>query len=239
MNLISLQDLINSKVQIGHLSKQSLNSYKQKFVYKIINNICIIDLIQTYKYLLKSYIFFYKIGVYNKKILFINTQNNYNTLIEKSAILTDQFYLTKYFIPGILTNWKIIQKNILLLNWFYKIIILNKKNNFLNNINNKIKNKLLKIYYKLKNKFDILNNMKKVPEIIFILDINKDIKALKEAKKLNKIIISIVDSNWNYNLIDLFIPGNNKNYFSIKLILEILITSLLQGQFKYKNLLDL
>nr|QEM01847.1 30S ribosomal protein S2 [Nephromyces sp. ex Molgula occidentalis] len=238
MNLISLKELINAGVQIGDSSKKSTSYYKQKFIYKIINNICIIDIIQTYKYLLKSYIFLYKMGVYNEKLLFINSENKYKTLIEKSALLTNQFYIGKYFISGTLTNWKIIKQNFLLLNWFYKFILIIKQNKLYNNLNKKFKNKLIKIYFKLNNKFNLLKNITYIPETIFILNINKNYNALKEAKKLNKLIISIVDSNSNPLLIDFPIPANNKNYFSIKLILEILITALLQGEFKSKNLLN-
>nr|QEM01817.1 30S ribosomal protein S2 [Nephromyces sp. ex Molgula occidentalis] len=238
MNLISLQELINSRVQIGYSPKKTVSFYKQKFIYKIINNICIIDIIQTYKYLLKSYIFLYKIGVYNEKLLFINSGHIYQTLIEKSAIISNQFYLTKYFIPGTLTNWKIIKQNILLLNWFNKFILIFEKNKLYTNLNKKFKNKLFNIYIKLKNKFNILKTVPNIPEIIFIIDIYKNYNAFKEAKKLNKLIISIVDSNTNPNIIDFPIPANNKNYFSIKLLLEILITALLQGEFKSKNLLN-
>nr|QEM01645.1 30S ribosomal protein S2 [Nephromyces sp. ex Molgula occidentalis] len=238
MNLISLNNLLNARVQIGCSSNKSLILYKKKFIYKIINNICIIDLIQTYKYLLKAYILFYKLGIYNEKILFIDSISRYQQLIEKSALLTNQFYLTKYFIPGTLTNWKIIYQNIILLNWFYKLNLFMEQNNILKNLDKKFQSKLIKIYLKLKNKFNLLKNIISIPNTIFILNIKTDYNALKEAKKLNKLIISIIDSDSNPNLINFPIPGNNKNYFSIKWLLEILITGLLQGNFKYKNLLN-
>nr|QEM01787.1 30S ribosomal protein S2 [Nephromyces sp. ex Molgula occidentalis] len=238
MNIITLKNLINYKVQIGNIFLKKNFNNKNIIIYKIINNNCIIDLIQTSKYLLKTYILLYKISLYNKNILFINTTNIIKNLLKKTAKLTKQFYIIKYFKIGFFSNWNIIYNNILLLYWVETIIKLIKKQIIFENLNIKNKKKIYFLYNKLYYKFKNFKGIIKLPTIIFFLDLEKDNKILKEIKNLNKIIISIVNSYNNLNFINLPIPGNNKNYYSIKLILEIITTALIQGNLKYNLLIN-
>nr|QEM01876.1 30S ribosomal protein S2 [Nephromyces sp. ex Molgula occidentalis] len=236
MILITLNELMISGVQIGH-KKSRLKYNFNKFIYKTIGKNWIIDLIQTAKYLTKTYSFLYKYGFYNKEILFIGSSSIVKNLIKKTSKLTGQFYINEPFVPGLFTNWTTIRENLLLLKWFYYVNqILNKKI-ITNKFNLKFKTKFLKIYNKLNYKYKNIKGIKTLPDLIFILDLNKEQLALKEALKLNKIIISIIDSNINPNLIHFPIPGNDNNYFSIKLILQICITGFLHGLLKNKQIL--
>nr|QEM01906.1 30S ribosomal protein S2 [Nephromyces sp. ex Molgula occidentalis] len=238
MNFITLKKLINSKVQLGNIYLQKNFNNKNIIIYKVINNNYIIDLIQTSKYLLKTYILLYKISLYNKNIIFINTTNIIKNLLKKTAKITKQFYIIKYFKTGIFSNWNIIYNNILLLYWINNIIRLIKKNLIFKNLNIKNKKKLYYLYNKLYYKFKNFKGIIKLPNIIFLLDLEKDIIILKEITNLNKIIISIINSYNTLNFINIPIPGNNKNYYSVKLILEFITTALLQGNLKYNLLIN-
>nr|QEM01556.1 30S ribosomal protein S2 [Nephromyces sp. ex Molgula occidentalis] len=237
MNLITLKELINSGVQIGNISYKS-DLKKNKFIYKIINNVCIIDLIQTSKYLLKAYIFLYKTSFYNKNLIFIDSNKINKTLIKKTAKLTKQYYITEPFVPGMFSNWKIFYNNILLLNWVDNVIQILQNKSIFNNLNYKNKKEIQNIFNKLNYKFKNFKGIIQIPDIIIFLDINKNKQAFKEAKYLNKIIISIIDTDSNSDLINLPIPGNNKNYFSIKIILEILTTAIIHGNLKNQLLIS-
>nr|QEM01616.1 30S ribosomal protein S2 [Nephromyces sp. ex Molgula occidentalis] len=223
MILITLQELINSGVQLGNTFNLNIIK-KNKFIYKKINNICIIDLIQTSKLIWKLYIFLYKISFYNKKLLIINSNKLNKFILKKFIKLTKQFYITEHFISGTFTNWIFLYNNILFLNWLNIILNIFKNLNF--------QKKISYLYNKLNYKFKNFKGLQKIPNIIFILNPIEDKQALKEAFLLKKIIISIIDMNYNPLWITFPIPGNNINYFSIKLILEIITTSLLHGQLK-------
>nr|QEM01756.1 30S ribosomal protein S2 [Nephromyces sp. ex Molgula occidentalis] len=229
MNLITLSDLIKTKLYLGHSFKQSYLK-NNKYIYKSINNIWIIDLIKTSKSLIQSYIFFYNIGFNNThKILFINSQPQFLKLIEITSKFTSNYYINDKFIPGLFTNWNMIYINIMLLKWFDYLFKLFNKNIFNIKFNKIFRTKFIKLYKKLLFKYKLFKNITNIPNIIFILDINKDKLAFKEAIHLNKYIISILDTNNNDNWINLIIPGNNDNYYSVKLIFQIILTSLLHG----------
>nr|QEM01675.1 30S ribosomal protein S2 [Nephromyces sp. ex Molgula occidentalis] len=230
MILFTLNDLIKNEIYLGH-KLENFDTRNFKFIYKIINHNLIIDLIQTAKYLINSYIFLYKLSIYKNNIIFIDSKFISKNLIKKSAIISNQYYINYSWISGLITNWKIIKNNILLLNWFNKIkILLKNKKLFKIRIFNKF-------YKKLNFKYKNLKYINIIPNTLFIVNINYDIIAFKEAFKSKKIIISIVDTNINSNTINIPIPGNNKNYLSIKYILKIVTTALLHGKLKSLNLI--
>nr|QEM01727.1 30S ribosomal protein S2 [Nephromyces sp. ex Molgula occidentalis] len=226
MNLITLNDLIQSKIYLGH-SFQKSNLQKNKYIYKIINNICIIDLIKTAKSLILSYVFFYNIGFNNQKILFINSQEQFTKSIELTSLITLNYYLNDKFIPGFFTNWKQIYTNILLLKWFRYLITLFNKPIFSWKTKKFFKN--ITSFKKLSIKYNSFYNLTNIPTIIFIVNLTKDHLAFREAIHLNKYIISIIDTNNTDVYINLPIPGNNDNYYSVNLILQLLTTALLHG----------
>nr|QEM01703.1 30S ribosomal protein S2 [Nephromyces sp. ex Molgula occidentalis] len=231
MNLLTLNDLITHKVHIGHYWSY-WDSRCTKFIYKIINNIWIIDLIHTSKALWKAYIFMYKSSLYNQKILFIGSSRYSKNIIKKTALLTNQFYITDTIKPGLFTNWEVIRGNILLLIWLKQVLFLIQHSYVFGTINHTFKDTLFKLYTKLHYKLKNIITFQTIPQILFISDLNTHTLLVKESITLNKILLSIIDTNWNPTDIHIAIPGNDDNLFSVKLICQIITTALIHGLLK-------
>nr|WPW47570.1 ribosomal protein S2 [Coccidia sp. AB-2023a] len=228
MTIFTLTDLVHKNIHLGH-NMEYFNPKTNKYIYKTINKKSIIDIIQTAKYLSTSYSYFYLAGYYNQNILFIGyRQQQVNSLIKNIASITGNFYCNSSWIPGTLTNWNMIKSRLILLEWIYSLI---QNNDIKMKLSFNIYSKLYKIYKKLNYNLKGLIGLIEIPEIIFILDPNSENKALQEATKLNKIIVSIVDSNINPTNLLLPIPGNDKTYKSLQFILKILAAGYLHGTF--------
>ena len=122
-----------------------------------------------------------------------------------------------------------IQSRLILLLWVSKILKLLKTFPF--KVSSNTYSTFYKIYKKLSIKLSGLIGLIEIPEILFILDSKYEKIAFKEALKLNKIIISIVDSNINPNNVLLPIPGNNDNFQVLELTLKLLTAGYVHGAY--------
>lgn len=225
MILINLKELVKNKVHLGH-SFFSWDPRNIKYIYIFYKNIFIINLIYTRKNLIKAYNFLYKLSKKGHEIIFIGSKPQGKYFLKEAALISSMFYINTPWIPGMFTNNNLIKNRICLIIWF-NIILKNIKKNKQNSIN--FITKLNNIYIKTKKNFKGLFGLSLLPKTIFILDpIYEDI-AMKESIILKRNIISIVDTNINPDLISIPIPGNDDNILSIKLILQILTTALIQG----------
>ena len=122
-----------------------------------------------------------------------------------------------------------IQSRLILLLWVSKILNLLKTGPF--KVSSNTYSTLSKIYKKLSIKLSGLIGLIEIPEILFILDSKYEKIAFKEALKLNKIIISIIDSNINPNNVLIPIPGNDDNFQVLELTLKLLTAGYVHGAY--------
>ena len=230
MTLITLTELANKSFHLGHNLEQ-WNPKTTKFIYKIVNKTCLIDLIQTAQYLSKSYSYFYIAGQFKQNILFIGSTPLGATLIKQAAQTSENFYYNRSWIAGTLTNWKMIQSRLILLLWVSKILKLINTSNSTFKVSSTTYSTFYKIYKQLSVKLSGLIGLVEIPEILFILDPKYEKIAFKEAIKLNKIIISIVDSNINPDHILIPIPGNDDNFQVLDLTLKLLAAGYVHGAY--------
>lgn len=163
----------------------------------------------------------------NNKILFINNNNLIKNFTIKICNLTNNLYINKW-VSGLLTNWFVLKKKIIIYIWISKII----KNKYFNNIlSKKCIYNLNIIYIKLYNKFNGIKNMINLPKYIFLTNFNKNL-ILKEILKLKLILISFINLSLDSSNINIKILGNYNNYKSLKLIYKIIYTSLIHSKIK-------
>ncbi|CRG98249.1 apicoplast ribosomal protein S2, putative (apicoplast) [Plasmodium gallinaceum] len=224
---ITFKNLLKSNIYIGN-NFQNIHFNNYKFIYKIKYNNCILNFTLIALYLYKLYIYIYNIFLLNQKILFINNNNNLMlNFIIKICNLTNNFYIIKW-IPGLLTNWSIFKKKIIIYIWLYKLL----KNKYLINIiSKKCLIKLNIIYNKLNNKFKGIKYMLNIPKYIFLTNFNNDL-ILNEILKLKLILISFINLSLDSNIINIKILGNYNNYKSLKLIYQIIYTSIIHSKIK-------
>lgn len=142
-------------------------------------------------------------------ILFVGTRYDLKKIVRNIGNKTNSPYVDHKWFNGLLTNWENTSISIKFYNLFFKKLkISSKKRN------------------KIKNTFFGLKSMTQLPDVIFILDINTDYDAYKEAKLLNIPIIALIDSNISSHKIDYPIPGNSESILSIIFFANLLISSI-------------
>jgi len=209
---IKIIDLLNAGAHYGHLSKLK-HPRMTKYIYGEYNKISIIDLQLTLKSFACIEKLIYDIISRRGKILFVGIKNIAKTVIEKFAKINNMPYINYKWPGGLLTNYKTIQKSILRL----KKLEFMKSNNGCKNFNKKEEISFYKELKKLQLRFNGITNMTKLPEAVFVVDVNTESGAIKEANKLNIPVIGIVDTNCNPCGINYIIPGNDDSIISIKL----------------------
>ncbi|VEV59435.1 apicoplast ribosomal protein S2 (apicoplast) [Plasmodium vinckei vinckei] len=222
---VTFKDLLKSKIYIGNNYKNIyINNYK--FIYKIKYNYCILNFTLIILYLYKLYLYIYNISIFNNKILFIINNNLITHLIINICNLTNNFYIIKW-VPGILTNWYMFKKKIIIYLWLEKLF----KNNYIINIlSKKCLYNLKNIYNKLYKNINGIKNMSILPKHICLLNYNNLI--LKEILKLKLILISFINLSIDSSYINIKILGNYNNYKSLKLIYKIIYTSIIHSKIK-------
>ena len=226
MNLpsVTIKQLLEAGVHLGHKTFR-WNPKMSKFIFGSKNSIHIIDLVQTLEMTKAALHEIHKCIVSGGKILFVSTKKQATESISSLANDTSQFYVNHRWLGGMLTNWKTISNSIKL----YKKICedLKKENKGFT------KKEIIKMGTardKLERSLGGIANMKKIPDMIFIIDTNNESIAVKEAQKLNIPIIAIIDTNSDPTGINFPIPGNDDARRAINLYCELVKQTILDAQ---------
>ena len=211
-----LQDLIEAGVHFGHKS-QRWNPKMSKYIHSTRESVHIIDLGITIGMLTDALKVIKETISKGGKILFVATKKQAAGRIRDLAIETDQFYVNHRWLGGMLTNWSTINKSIKKMKELEELK-LNPKNEFTKKEILKITNK----HEKLLRSLNGISEMKKSPDLLFIIDTRLEHIAVAEAKNLNIPIIGIVDTNCDPDVIDYPIPGNDDSRRSINLYCKLI-----------------
>ena len=196
------------------------------YIYAERNGIHILDLIQTTEFLKRACDFSKKASAKNQTFLFVGTKKQASSLIAIEAQKCGAFYVNHRWLGGMLTNWVTIKGRIDRLNQLEE----QEKLNSFNNLPKKEASNLKKELEKLKKYFNGVKGMKKIPDILVIIDQKREIIAIQEALSLDIPIISILDTNCDPNLATIPIPGNDDSIRSIKYIIKNIADSICLGQ---------
>jgi small subunit ribosomal protein S2 len=197
------------------------------FIFGEKNSVHIIDLSQTLELLNKALLELHRCASSNGKILFVSTKKQASELVANVAKETNNFYVNHRWLGGMLTNWNTINKSIKRLKKIEEDLKL-EDTGF-------TKKELIKMSMekeKLDRSLGGISNMKKLPDMIFIIDTNIESLAVLEAKKLNIPIVAVVDSNSNPEFIDFPIPGNDDARRSIDLYCDLALKTIQDAQSK-------
>ena len=210
MNNVSVKDLLDAGIHFGHKTKR-WNPKMESFIFGERNGIHIIDLQQTVICLSRALVKIQEFATLNKNILFVGTKRQASDIISQAAIDCGQYYINKRWLGGMLTNWDTIQNSIKRLKALEKILE-DKQSTY-------TKKELLnyeKSIEKLNKALGGIKDMNGMPDILFIVDTNKEFLAINEANKIGIPIVAVVDSNSNPDGIDFPIPGNDDAIRSIE-----------------------
>ena len=208
---LTIEQLLEAGVHLGHKTLR-WNPKMKKYIFGKRDSIHIIDITQTLELTNTALEKVHTTISTGGKILFISTKKQASEAVAQLAKDTDQYFVNYRWLGGMLTNWGTISNS---------IKKLNKINADLSSENRGFtKKELLKMSGqrdKLQRSLGGIKDMKKTPEIIFVIDTNYESLAIKEAIKLNIPIIAILDTNSDPENIDYPIPGNDDARRSIEL----------------------
>ena len=212
---ISVDEMITAGLGYGH-DKSKLNPKMKDYIAKQKDRVHIIDLDKTAEKLTEALDFVKQLKSEGKSIAFVGTKVAIRDLVKEIAVKCNSPYVTERWIGGVFTNFKEIRKRI---NYFKELEAKTKEIDFEKKYVKKERLTMLKELERLRLKFDGVKNMEELPKAVFIVDVEKDEIALKEARQCGIKIIALADTNINPNLIDYPIPGNDDAYTSIEYIL--------------------
>jgi len=213
---VDIKQLLEAGVHLGHKTLR-WNPKMKKFIFGEKNSIHIIDLTQTVEFLKNALVQTHKIISEGGKILIVSTKKQAAEQISELAKETGQYYVNYRWLGGMLTNWNTIQNSIKRLK---KLEDQLSKENL--GFTKKEILKFSKEKEKLQRSLGGISEMKKTPDLIFIIDTNIESLAVAEAKKLGIPIIAVLDTNSDPTGIDFPIPGNDDARRSINLYCELL-----------------
>ncbi|MEJ2536771.1 MAG: 30S ribosomal protein S2 [Calditrichia bacterium] len=221
----SLEDLLKSGVHFGHLTRR-WNPKMKPYIFMERNGIHIIDLQKTMQNLEKAYNALKEIAATGDPILFVGTKNQAKEILQSEAIRCEMPYIVERWLGGPLTNFSTIKKSIRHLENLEKMNL----DGTIEKLTKKERLHIDREIEKMKKVFIGIQDMKKIPSAIFIVDIKKEEIAVKEARKLNIPIFALVDTNCDPDLIDYPIPGNDDSTKSVTIISKIVADAILEGR---------
>tara|TARA_Y100000590_G_scaffold101845_1_gene115681 strand:- start:82 stop:966 length:885 start_codon:yes stop_codon:yes gene_type:complete len=221
---VTIKNLLEAGVHLGHKTFR-WNPKMNKFIYSSNKSIHIIDLVQTLELINAALHKIYECVSSGGKILFVSTKKQAADSVANLAKETSQHYVNHRWLGGMLTNWKTISNSI---KRYKKLSIDLKREN-----TGFTKKEILKMGIqrdKLERSLGGISEMKKIPDMIFIIDTNIEELAVKESIKLNIPIVAILDTNSDPDGINYPIPGNDDARRAINLYCDLVKQTILNAQ---------
>lgn len=225
MSDLTLSQLLEAGVHFGHKAYR-WNPKMFPYIYSEVNNIHILDLVQSATLLKEANSYLEKAARNGKTFLFIGTKRQASTLIAQEAKRCDSFYVNHRWLGGMLTNWTTLEERI----GYLKNLEQQEADNTLGLLTKKEVTLRRKELKKLRQHLDGVKTMTNLPDIAIVIDQKREMTAIRECRKLGIPIVSILDTNCDPDLVDVPIPGNDDAVRSIKLILKSLTDSIISGK---------
>ena len=213
MGVISMKQLLEAGVHFGHQTRR-WNPKMAEYIFAERNGIYIIDLQKTVKKLEDAYQAVFDIAKEGGEVLFVGTKKQAQDSIKEEAIRCGMYYVNERWLGGMLTNFETIKTRVQRLKDLEAMI----EDGTMDLLPKKEVAKLMHEKEKLDKNIGGIKEMKKIPEVIFIVDPRKERIAVQEAHNLNITTVGIVDTNCDPEEIDHVIPGNDDAIRAVKLI---------------------
>ena len=213
MGVISMKQLLEAGVHFGHQTRR-WNPKMAEYIFAERNGIYIIDLQKTVKKVEDAYQAIANIVKDGGEVLFVGTKKQAQDSIKEEAERCGMYYVNERWLGGMLTNFETIKTRIKKLAEIDAMI----EDGTMDVLPKKEVAKLMKEKEKLDKNIGGIKEMKKIPDVMFIVDPRKEKIAVQEAHSLNIPIVAIVDTNCDPEEVDYVIPGNDDAIRAVKLI---------------------
>lgn len=229
MKEVTLLELLKSGAHFGHTTSR-WNPRMKQYIYTVRNNIHILDLAQTRTALLKAASFVSDKAAAGGTILFVGTKRQSRESLKQAAQACGMPFVTARWLGGTFTNFRTIQKTIRKLEKLEEL----KANGQLE-VQYTKKERLLieREMVKLDKLFEGIKTLRRLPDAVFVADINHDDTAVREARKMNVPVIGLVDSNSDPRMVNFPIPCNDDATKAVALVVSTLAEAVAEGKTRF------
>ncbi len=221
---LTFEDLLKAGVHFGHL-KRKWNPKMAPYIFMERNGIHIIDLNKTLIKLDEAKKALKQIAKSGRKILFVATKKQAKEIVAEAAGSVNMPYVTERWPGGMLTNFPTIRKAIKKMNQIDKLM----ESPAFKNLSKRERLQIQRQRAKLEKNLGSIADLSRLPSALFIVDINKEHIALKEAIRLNIPVFAIVDTNTDPTKVDFPIPGNDDASESIAILVNEAVEAIREG----------
>lgn len=230
MAQVTMKAMLDAGVHFGHQT-QRWNPKMKPYVFTDRGGIHIIDLHKSVDLAKKAADFVRDTAANGGRLIFVGTKKQAVEPIIEAAQKCGQFYVTKRWLGGMMTNFSTIKASIDRL----RRIDAQREKGELEFFSKKERAKIEKDYTRLVEYLEGIRDMKEAPAAMFVVDLNKEHIAVLEARRLGIPVVGIVDTNVDPSLVDYPIPGNDDAIRSIKLFANLVAESYLEGAKSYES----
>jgi small subunit ribosomal protein S2 len=219
----SMRQLLEAGVHFGHQTHR-WNPKMGKYIFGDRNNIHIIDLSQTVPLLHQALVKISDTVAKGGRVLFVGTKRQASELVSDAAGRSAQYYVNSRWLGGMLTNWKTISNSISRLRKLDELL-----SGEAQGFTKKERLNLERERDKLNRALGGIKDMGSTPDLMFVVDTNKEAIAIQEAKRLGIPVVAVVDSNCDPDSVDFPIPGNDDAARAIALYCDLVAKACIDG----------
>ena len=230
MPAVSMKALLESGVHFGHRTNK-WNPKMRPYIFTERNGIHIIDLQQTVKLLDDAFNKIRDTVAAGGSILFVGTKRQAQKTIQEEAERCGMPYVNQRWLGGTLTNWVTIQQRIVELTRLEKMF----ETGEINQLTKKEGLLIQREINRLQTRLSGVRNMKTLPDLLFVIDIEREDTAVREANSKGIPVIALVDTNCNPSEIDYVIPSNDDAIRAIKLLVGRMADAVIEGKMMRKD----
>ena len=222
---VTMKQLLEAGVHFGHQTRR-WNPKMRPYIYGERNGIHIIDLRQTVTQVADAVDFARNVAVEGGNILFVGTKKQAQGAVAQNAARAGQPYVNYRWLGGMLTNFRTIQKRVFYMRELRRM----EETREMETLPKKERLRLRRELTKLEANLGGVAELNKLPDAVFIVDVNTEATAVKEADRLGLPIIALVDSNSDPDAIDYIVAGNDDAIRAADLIAAAIADAMIEGK---------
>jgi small subunit ribosomal protein S2 len=220
-----VKDLIEAGIHFGQ-RRSNWNPAMAPYIYGVRNKIHVVDIRQTVRGLLLARRFVQRVVAEGRDVCFVGTKRQARAAIEKYAIEVGMPYVTERWLGGTLTNFRTIRERLKRLEELERL----SASGEIANYSKKMAAQLTREQEKITRNLQGIRNMERHPGCLVVIDVNREINALREARSSGIPTVALIDTDGDPTLVDLPIPGNDDSMRSIDVVMRELCEAISQGK---------
>src|SRR5438445_8438085 len=220
-----MKELLEAGVHFGHQTKR-WNPKMKEYIFGERNGIYIVDLQKTLKMFKDAARFVGEMAAQGKNVLFVGTKRQAQEAVSEEALRCQMYYVNQRWLGGLLTNMATVQKSIKRLKELESM-------SATDGYAGRPKKEIIRLERERKHLDQNLSGIKDMPglpDVLFVIDSNKEAIAVKEARRLNIPVVAIVDTNCDPDEVDYVIPGNDDALRAIRLFASKIADAVIEGR---------